>query len=45
VLQGMTGKQITYIARVCAPYFLLMVLALVILWFFPGIVTMLPEKM
>jgi TRAP-type C4-dicarboxylate transport system permease large subunit len=45
VLQGMTGKQITYLARVCAPYFLLMVLALVILWFFPQIVTVLPNNM
>lgn len=45
VLQGMTGKQITYIAKVCAPYFLLMVLALVILWAFPGIVTALPANM
>jgi len=45
VLQGMTGKQITYIARVCAPYFFLMVLALVILWFFPQIVTALPNNM
>ena len=45
VLQSMTGKQITYIAKVCAPYFLLMVLALLILWFFPQIVTTLPNKM
>ncbi|HEY4665209.1 MAG TPA: TRAP transporter large permease subunit, partial [Comamonas sp.] len=45
VLQSMTGKQITYIAKVCAPYFLLMVLALVILWFFPEIVTALPANM
>lgn len=45
VLQSMTGKQITYIAKVCAPYFLLMVLALVILWFFPSIVTALPAQM
>ena len=45
VLQSMTGKQITYIAKVCAPYFLLMVLALVILWFFPSIVTALPQNM
>ena len=45
VLQSMTGKQITYIARVCAPYFALMVLSLAILWFFPAIVTMLPSKM
>lgn len=45
VLQSMTGKQITYIARVCAPYFLLMVAALVLLWFFPGLATWLPSKM
>jgi len=45
VLQGMTGKQITWIAKVCAPYFALMVLALVILWFFPAIVTALPQRM
>lgn len=45
VLQGMTGKEITYIAKVCAPYFLLMVLALVILWYFPEVATMLPAKM
>lgn len=45
VLQSMTGKQITYIAKVCAPYFFLMVLALVIFWYFPGIVTWLPSRM
>jgi len=45
VLQGMTGKQITYIAKVCAPYFMLMVAALVVLWFFPNIVTWLPGRM
>ncbi|MGB3069668.1 MAG: TRAP transporter large permease subunit [Ottowia sp.] len=45
VLQGMTGKQITYIARVCAPYFFLMLAALVVLWFFPSIVTWLPGRM
>ena len=44
VLQSMTGKQITYIAKVCAPYFLLMLLALVMLWYFPQIVTALPSK-
>lgn len=45
VLQGMTGREITWIARVCAPYFALMVLALVILWYFPSIVTALPARM
>ena len=45
VLQSMTGKQVTYIARVCAPYFLLMVLMLVVLWLAPGLATWLPGKM
>lgn len=45
VLQSMTGKEITYIAKVCAPYFFLMVLALVLLWFAPGIATWLPAQM
>ncbi len=45
VLQSMTGKQITYIARVCLPYFLLMLAALVLLWFFPGVATWLPGRM
>lgn len=45
VLQSMTGKEITYIAKVCAPYFFLMVFALVLLWFFPGFVTWLPAQM
>ncbi len=35
VLQGMTGKEITYIARVTMPYFGLMVLAVLLLWWFP----------
>ena len=45
VLQSMTGKQLPYIARVCAPYFFLMVFALLLLWFFPEIVTWLPGRM
>ncbi|QXL83922.1 TRAP transporter large permease [Comamonas sp. NLF-1-9] len=45
VLQGMTGKQVTWIARACLPYFFLMVLMLVILWYFPGLATALPGKM
>ena len=45
VLQGMTGKEITYIARVTMPYFGLMVLALLLLWWFPQIVTWLPARM
>ncbi|WP_323000193.1 TRAP transporter large permease subunit [Castellaniella sp.] len=45
VLQSMTRKEITYIARVCAPYFSLMMLLLVVLWFFPGLATWLPSHM
>ena len=45
VLQGMTGKEITYIARVTLPYFGLMVLAVLLLWWFPQIVTWLPARM
>jgi C4-dicarboxylate transporter DctM subunit len=45
VLQGMTGKEITYIARITMPYFGLMVLALLLLWWFPQIVTWLPARM
>jgi tripartite ATP-independent transporter DctM subunit len=45
VLQGMTKREITWIAKVCFPYFLLMALALVTLWWFPAIVNWLPSRM
>ncbi|MGB6242619.1 MAG: TRAP transporter large permease subunit [Castellaniella sp.] len=45
VLQSMTRKEITYIAKVCAPYFILMMSLLVVLWFFPGLATWLPSRM
>ncbi len=45
VLQGMTGRQIPYIARVTAPMFVLMCLALALIYFFPAIVTWLPGQM
>lgn len=45
VLQGMTGKQLPYVARVCAPYFFLMVAALVLLWFVPQLALWLPARM
>jgi tripartite ATP-independent transporter DctM subunit len=45
VLQGMTGIEITHIARVTMPYFGLMVLALLLMWWFPQIVTWLPARM
>jgi len=45
VLQGMTKKEITYIAKVTLPFFLLMCVMALLLWFFPGIATWLPGKM
>ena len=45
VLQGMTRREINWIARVCMPYFLLMVLAMCLLYWFPQIVMWLPGQM
>ncbi|TAG03632.1 MAG: TRAP transporter large permease subunit [Betaproteobacteria bacterium] len=45
VLQGMTKRELTYIARVTLPMFFLMCVAVLIIYFFPGIVTWLPSKM
>ncbi len=45
VLQGMTGKQITWIARHALPMFFLMIVAVLAIWIFPGLVTALPQGM
>ena len=45
VLQGMTGKEITWLARVTMPFFLLMCLMVLLLWFFPQIAVWLPANM
>src|SRR6476659_450325 len=45
VLQGMTGKDITWIGRVSLPLFFLMVAAVGLIYFFPGLVTWLPGRM
>jgi len=45
VLQGMTGHQITFIARAALPLFLLMVVAVVLITVWPEIVTFLPQRM
>jgi tripartite ATP-independent transporter DctM subunit len=45
VLQGMTGKQLTYVARVSMPMFFLMIGAVLLIYFVPGIVTWLPTQM
>jgi tripartite ATP-independent transporter DctM subunit len=45
VLQGMTKREIGTIARAAFPFFLLMVLMVVILYLFPQLVTFLPQQM
>jgi len=45
MLQGMTDRQITWIARQALPMFLLMCAAVLLIWFFPGLVTWLPAQM
>lgn len=45
VLQGMTGKEITWIAWQALPAFVLMLLAVGLLYAFPGLVTWLPGQM
>ena len=45
VLQGMTKKQITWIARHALPMLYLMIAATLLIYFFPQLVTTLPEHM
>ena len=45
VLQGMTGKELPWIARAALPMFLLLVAAVLLIWFFPALVTWLPQNM
>ena len=45
VLQGMTGKQLPWVAKVSAPMFFLMCGAVLVLYLFPEIVTWLPQHM
>ncbi|MBK7591354.1 MAG: TRAP transporter large permease subunit [Betaproteobacteria bacterium] len=45
VLQGMTKKQITWIAKETLPMFYLMIVAVLLIWFFPDLVTALPRQM
>jgi len=45
VLQGMTGRQLPWIAKVTMPMFLMMVLGVGLIYAFPGIVTWLPKQM
>lgn len=45
VLQGLTGHDILYIARAALPFFLLLMVAVVLIMVFPQIATYLPERM
>jgi len=45
VLQGMTRREIGTIARATFPFFLLMVLMVILLYVFPQLVTFLPQQM
>lgn len=45
VLQGMTGRQLPWIAHAAYPMFLLMCVAVALIYLFPQIVTWLPQQM
>ncbi|MBN8411477.1 TRAP transporter large permease [Halomonas litopenaei] len=45
VIQGLTGRDIMSITRATVPFFLLMIVAIVIMSLFPGIATYLPQAM
>jgi len=45
VLQGMTRREIGWIARVTLPFFFLMVVAVALIYFVPSLVTWLPQQM
>jgi C4-dicarboxylate transporter DctM subunit len=45
VLQGMTGREITWISKKALPMFWLMIAAVLAIWFIPELVTALPKQM
>ncbi len=45
VLQGMTGRELTWIAKVTMPMFILMCAGVMLIYLVPGIVTWLPQQM
>lgn len=45
LLQGMTGKSLAFVSRAAFPFFILLVLAVALLWYVPGVATWLPSKM
>jgi C4-dicarboxylate transporter DctM subunit len=44
-LQGMTGRDLLWIAKATLPMFFLMMAAVLLIYFFPGIVTWMPQQM
>ena len=45
VLQALTGRNMFYVARASLPFFILMMVAVALIWIFPEIVSYLPSKM
>lgn len=45
LLQGMTGKSLAFVSRAAFPFFILLVLAVALLWYVPEVATWLPSKM
>jgi tripartite ATP-independent transporter DctM subunit len=45
VLSGMTKKELPYIARVSFPMFILMIIAVLLIYYVPGLATWLPSHM
>jgi TRAP-type C4-dicarboxylate transport system permease large subunit len=45
VLQGLTGRNMFFVARAALPFFWLMVAAVLVIYLFPEIVTFLPGRM
>jgi len=43
VLQTMARRDINYVARAAVPFFFMMLIAIAILWMFPGLATWLPD--
>jgi tripartite ATP-independent transporter DctM subunit len=45
LLQGMTGKSLAFVSRASFPFFILLVLAVALLWYVPEVATWLPSNM
>lgn len=45
LLQGMVNKDLGYVSRASLPFFLLLVVAVTVIWFWPELATFLPNRM